>query len=268
MENIIVILQQDVSNALYFIAPLLISFVYLPLRKRTTTSTLGNIIVLIVLSICLSIMLTTFFLAIYAIIYRLGGFHGTSIETISSLVYFVILISVICANIDRQLLQNNISKNQINFSVDEKKNQTQEEMDSYIQKITSSARTQVLMLCGTMSFLERNGAQFSQLIAQNCSIKALCKKSTDPIILARYKKAKDIGIKMRYYFDDFDPGIRLRIIDPENNQNTSFVTITKREQDQSIFYWAKHFKGEEHVFEATLVKNLFRALWKLSDGNE
>jgi len=256
MENIIQNLQNDFSSAFYFIIPLLGSFLFWKFNHKITRNTLTNIFYYLISTLGLILSIIAIYGSLYSLLYHSVGLNIAS-QTLVNILIAIIILSLIVTNIERQSFFKTVYS-------DEFKKKTQEQMVTTVSKVTKSARTEVLMFCGVMSFIERDYEQFSSLQKVKCEVKALCKYSDDDSIKRHFNLAKQLGIKIKYYPDtDCDPGIRGRIIDSNDPNNRASILIVKNlDNNGELIYGTKYNSGLQDSYELDLLIKIFNLLWK------
>lgn len=253
-------IQNDVSNAFFFLLPLAGSILYFQFRTKTDNNPFRNLLLSFLGTTGLTASVIAICGAAYSLLFAVGLFRSASASQVVAVGIVVAFLAVIYSSLERQYLQH---KRIEQLAVE----QTRRQMIASVARVTPTARTEVLMFCGTMSFIARDYDQFARLKASHCRVRALCAKSDSPEVLQRYELARSLGIEIKFYPDDeLEPGIRGRIIDPNSFDNAAAVLISKQlDTPGAVKYLATLLIGNRHTLEMTLLNSLFRTLWVVSD---
>jgi hypothetical protein len=261
MDVIVESIQSNSSNAFFFLFPLAGSFFYFRLRTKFENQLAKNLFYSVLSIIGLMAFVISIYGALYSFAFSFGLFQDIPASQIVAFGLTLMFLSVVYAGLERQFLQSRPSET----PAIEKPHT---ELISSIGDATKAARNEILMFCGTMSFISRDYEQFSHLKTGRCRVRALCKRPNSVVVQEHYKLARSLGIELRYYPDDnLDPGIRARIIDPQDFENVTAILISKRLDDQTnrFKYFATFLPGHKHRLEMTLLNSLFRTLWIVAD---
>lgn len=260
MDVVIDSIQNNLSNAFFFLFPLLGSILYFQMRTRIENKPITNLFYGFLSMIGLLAFVISIYGAVYSLGYGLGLFQSATNSQIILVGLTLIFFTMVYSSLERQYLQNKrLGENPKEYN--------RQQMVESIAKVTRAARTDMLMFCGTMSFIEEDYSQFSHLKTSSCRVKALCKKPKSLQAEQRYELARNLGIEIRYYpEDELDPGIRGRVIDPNNFDNAISILISKQlEKSGDIKYLTTLLVGKTHTLETGLLSSLFQTLWLISD---
>lgn len=261
-ENII----KDLSNAFYFLFPLLGLFLYPRYRARFSSNLVQTYLYTVLTMVGATLVALPVFLAIYAILVNFSVLTPWSTDSVGVWGIGITILAVIISAVERQRLQ---AKQLLGAAIE----QNQQDMDHRVATVTRLARSEVLMFCGTMSFLGRDSKQFEELKRQGCRVRALCKSSTSEDVQGTYRYAETLGIEIGFYPEYLDPGVRGRIIDSGNQTNACAVLIDKSPNSPNTFvtdnpYTTLYLRNQTHPLEMTLLNTLFNTLWRMSnEGN-
>lgn len=122
-----------------------------------------------------------------------------------------------------------------------------EQINSLWRQLVTGASESVKIFAGDVSWINRDEDVFRKIIAQETKIYVLCRRPNNEVVQANMRKLIQSGSEVRYYDPDKTPVVRGLVIDDNNPNTGTALTVSKKAKKEVDRKYG--FPGDEQLYD-------------------